>query len=220
MVIIQKMSCKLNRIINYIYYLKSTFAKNSYPCKLLGEKINSSSSESIIVFKILGRKSQYNIQLNNIFSNISIISGFSPRDALQLGRIAFSNIINDPIESENIKKFMAIKKIMLSSTHDIFPSSHSIENKICINNALDVDVHINLLTSNNKYPFKLVSHQLDDHSGETTIIYTILGKKDGYEKSLKSIVATRECLEKFHPTEAAKFGFISAGEELFYKKFE
>lgn len=66
----------------------------------------------------------------------------------------------------------------------------------------------------NVYSHKAVSHQTDKN-GETTIIYTILGKRDLYRILLEDLMGNKELLERFHPCQAAKFGAVSMGDVLF-----
>jgi hypothetical protein len=205
----------LKKYINYLYYLNSTFSRNSYPCKLIGEKLNSTSDEPIIIFKILGKVEKYSIPLINIFFNKNLIASFSPKDSLKLGRIAFNFIINNKKENDKLKTFYKIKEIMLSSVHDIFSGSHFFSKSTPANLEaiinIDIESYLISLISRNKYPFKLVGYK---SLNKTIIIYTIFGKRDGYQKTLNSLINTNSVLDKFHPTEAVKFGFISAGEEF------
>lgn len=205
----------LKKQINYFYYLNSTFSRNSYPCKLIGEKLNSTNEEPIIIFKILGKIEKYSIPISNIFFNKNLIASFSPKDSLKLGRIAFNFIINNKKENDKLKIFSNIKEMMLSSVHDIFSEAHFFSeltpaNLEAIIN-IDIESYLISLISNNKYPFKLVGYE---SLNKTTIIYTLFGKRDGYQKTLNNIINTDLVLDKFHPTEAVKFGFISAGEEF------
>lgn len=221
MVGIKNLAFRLNNIINYLYYFRSSIAKNTYPCKLVGEKISFPSNEQIILFKVLGKKNIYNAPLKGLFPDKKIISGFSPKDALKLGEIAFNEIINNVPKDEQLDKFKRMKEVMLTSTHDIY-HTYNLDNSVSDNfinsTNLEIDSYLAYLIVKNSYPFKLVGYQSQDNFKETTIIYTILGKREGYKKSLKAIITTDGFLGKFHPTEAIKFGFIYAGEKFFAKR--
>jgi hypothetical protein len=213
----KRLAFNLGNIINYFYYIKSAFAKNSYPCKLIGEKIEHFNSEPTIIFKVLGKQNAYKVPLNYIFSSKNLISAFSTKDAFHLGKIAFNYVINSPNEIENKEKFRQIKSIMLSSTHDIYQFPNSIfRSEYELEKQFPLDLDIKSVFLNNKYPFKLVGHKNLD-TNKTVIIYTIFGKREGYQKSLKEIVSDNSLLKKFHPTEAVKFGFLSAGDNFFSK---
>ncbi|HLB41988.1 MAG: hypothetical protein A3F13_04890 [Gammaproteobacteria bacterium RIFCSPHIGHO2_12_FULL_40_19] len=209
-----------NGLLNRLHYARSAFLKNTYQCKLIGEKFDSSNTEAVIVFKLLGKKDQHTPSIHSVFYNKKLISNFSPKDAAKLGRIAFNDLNYDARDIEDRNQFIKIKNAMLSSTHDIylpsyphncgqFTQSTEAVDRMCVNFNLDSSA------SKNKYPFKLVSYKSVSLPGETIIIYTILGKRDGYKKPLKEIMSTNSLLEKFHPTEAAKFGFIFTGEDFF-----
>src|SRR3990167_3663168 len=114
MEILKELTDKLCNAINYLYCVGSEFTKNSYPFKFIGEKITTDSADPVIIYKIVGNKYEHQTSLNSIFGNKIIISGFSPKDAVRLGIIAFNHIISK--EKMDIKKFSAIKEIMLTST--------------------------------------------------------------------------------------------------------
>ncbi|MCP4473772.1 MAG: hypothetical protein GY821_04245 [Gammaproteobacteria bacterium] len=57
--------------------------------------------------------------------------------------------------------------------------------------------------------------QRQDSNGETIIIYTLLGKRDLYEITIKELIENNDLLEQFHPFQAVKFGSIAIGDLLF-----
>ncbi|MBA3660217.1 MAG: hypothetical protein H0W64_00635 [Gammaproteobacteria bacterium] len=219
---IKRVIFKCNEFINYLYYLKFSFKKNFYPCKLLGEKLILKNDEQLIIFKLMGKKSHYIELLSSLFLNKELISGFSPKDTLKLGGLAFNDIIIKLPENEKLEKFKKVKEVMLASTHDIFPSSLPTNERL-ISDAYnktttdDISALLTFAISKNNYPFKLVGYKSTPGCQDTTIVYTIFGRRDGHRKILSEIISKNDFLEKFHPTEVIKFGFINSGEEYFYK---
>ena len=66
----------------------------------------------------------------------------------------------------------------------------------------------------NVYSHKAVGQQ-PNKSGETIILYTIMGKRDLYRISIEKLMNDKELLERFHPCQTAKFGAIALGDVLF-----
>lgn len=68
----------------------------------------------------------------------------------------------------------------------------------------------------NVYHCKLVGEKQNNKDKYNTIIlYRFIGKRDIFEIAIKDLLENRELLEKFHPTEAIKFGAIAMGDTLF-----
>lgn len=198
---------------NYLYYFKSTITKNSYPFKLIGEKVNFNTDDPTILFKILGKKGHQSLSLSNILENKNFISSFSPNDALLLGNMSFSSLFTQNLKEYN--QFQITKEFMLNSTHDFF---HSFKLNLLNKKESQQDnplsnPEINFILKQNIYPYKLEGYE--EKNNQLIIIYTIYGKRDGFKKNIKSIITDPTCLSKFHPTEAVKLGFISSGEFFF-----
>ncbi|HSW68655.1 MAG TPA: hypothetical protein VLI69_00675 [Gammaproteobacteria bacterium] len=213
---IKNFMVRIKHFINSLYYFKSILAKNVYPCRLIGEKIDS--QETIILYKIRGQQNNSEILLQQLLNNKKLIEKFHSADAVKLGIIAFKDIILSLDKSEQEQKFYQIKNIMLNSIHDIYPSKYFTDICLinsCTNNSIDEENYLDLAVRENKYPCKLVASKTTHKKNCTTIVFTILGKREGHEKSLSSLLADNELLEKFHPTEAIKFGFIDFGDSKF-----
>lgn len=218
---------KIRYIVDYIYYFNSSIIKNTYLCKLLGEKINFLKEEPLIVFKLLGKKSTYTIPLSKLLCNKKLVEGFHPADALKLGSLALNDVFLKLPEHKRCNQFNKIKTLMLNSTHDVYANILTADvDSLCItsNQNVSQDIpmeiyhYLDLSTVDNIYPYKLVGGSFHPDNDNTIIIYTIFGKRDGYKKPLKKIIAEHSLIAKFHPTEAVKFGFIHAGDNIFSNK--
>jgi len=217
---IKNLIIKTKQFINCLYYLRSSIAKNTYPCKLVGEKINPLGNGTIILYKIRGEQDNNEIPLQYLLNTKKLIEKFHPTDAVKLGSIALKDILLELNENERNQKFNIIKNIMLNSTHDIYPIK---EFKILdyqhktptFNNSVNKDDYLDSAVMGNTYPCKLVGSKATDNTSLTIIIFTILGKREGYEKSLSELLKDKKLIERFHPTEAIKFGFIALGDSIF-----
>lgn len=68
----------------------------------------------------------------------------------------------------------------------------------------------------NRYPCKIAGYRNLKAPKDTTILYCVLEKKDNaYEISTRALLEDRKLLEKFHPEDAVRLGFISCGDILF-----
>lgn len=214
---IKKIGSKLKYLINSMYYLKDSISKNTYPYKLIGEKIYHLESGKIVLYKILGQQNNNEISLKNLLNNKKFIEKFHPADAIRLGAMAFEEIISNLNHAERQVKFDQIKNTMLNSAHDVYPkrepSLHELQN-ITSDHTTNED-YLDIAVMRNSYPCKLVGGKTDRKQIRTIITYIIWGKRDGHEKSLKHLINDKELIQKFHPTEAIKFGFIFSGDSLF-----
>lgn len=224
MKILKNLTSRLGYIISCLYYLRSSIIKNSYPYKLIGEKIIPSKNDILILFKILGKTDIFEIELKKILNNTKHLERFSPIDALKIGSLALNDIIIKLPENERKNKFNKIKCYMLNSTHDVHNITVEDENidldsQFCKNDSfINLFHYLDSISLTNAYPCKLVGSKSHLEMNNTIIIYTIFGKRDGHEKSLKDIINNSDILAKFHPTDAIKFGFIYTGEKLFTKQ--
>lgn len=209
---------KIKYFINYLYYFKSSLRKNVYPYKLISKKITSNHAVTIISYRTRGQNKINEISLQELLNNKKLIDRFHPLEAVKLGSIAFEDIIlNLPSETQN-NKFNQIRNIMLSSVHDLSPNKESESTYFTqVNNNISFDDadYIDNAEINNTYVCKLVGGKFNFAKSTTTIIFTILGKREGYTKLLHDVIADKKLLSKFHPTEAVKFGFISTGDDFF-----
>lgn len=197
-----------NLYLNFLGFIHYHIAnkKNFYPCKIIGEKNNG-----IIIIKKSNYSHPIEITIQDILDNEKLISTLHPSDALTLGSIAFQEMIITLHDSERKKKFDQIKNIMLNLEDNIH--KNICQNHYCNNDTTQFNHYI--LNIKNKYPCKLVGTKKTRNTHETIIIFTILGKREGYNITLNEIISNKELLEKFHPTEAVKFGFISLGDVFF-----
>lgn len=215
MYILQKVKNIINKKTGFFQYYYAAYMRNYYSCKLLGEKSSELTNDTIVIFQKSGNAKSSEISIKELLSDLTLISSFNPEEAAKIGFIALEQFIFEiPIE-ERFFKFNQIKKIMLNSTGDI--GQYVNLNKLFFssdNYKSNIDNKKNI-SCKNTYPYRLVGEKNNGKSSETTIIYTILGKKDGYNKSLKDLILEKDLIDKFHPTEAVKFGFIYMGDMLF-----
>jgi hypothetical protein len=121
---------------------------------------------------------------------------------LRIGSIALEEFISGLPKNSRKQKFNEIKNMMLNPSH-VTSTQKNIT-------ALFTEPAIK-----NTYPFKLVSGKPNHQGTDTIITYTILGKREGHQKNLGDLINNMELIEKFHPTETVKFGFIGLGDFLF-----
>src|SRR3990167_7040977 len=70
----------------------------------------------------------------------------------------------------------------------------------------------------NRYPCKLIKIKNHyDINKKTMITYQAVNRLNVRESTLENILNDAMIIEKFHPTEAVKIGFLSAGGILFKK---
>ncbi len=69
-----------------------------------------------------------------------------------------------------------------------------------------------------EYPVKIVGERLCNNNAETTILYRISPKKEVFEIPLKELLEDAILIEKIHPYQAVKLGFMACGEIMFNYK--
>ncbi|TAK72878.1 MAG: hypothetical protein EPO11_09445 [Gammaproteobacteria bacterium] len=203
---------KIGYIINYFYYFRASIIKNTFPCKLLGEKLNIFEGDSLILFKILGKKENYSIPLSRLLDSKQLIEGFHPLEATKLGSLAFKDTILKLPKDEIKNEFNKVKHIMLGFAPAYLNTM--LEDKEAFDMPKEIYSYLNSAVTSNLYPYKLVGGKLAPNKDNTIIVYTIFGKRDGHEKLLQDIIENSNLLAKFHPAEAIKLGFIYAGENF------
>jgi hypothetical protein len=216
-----KLFSQIQHFINYLYYFNFSLSKNTYPCKLIGEKILPNTEGILIIFKLSGIDSNYEISLRKLLNDKKLLEKFHPCDAFQLGLLSFEEIIRKIDKQIRLKTYINIKNMMLGSVHDVYPIK-SLDTEYPINhNPNDKDIKtediltkINFMKISNKYPYKLVNQKCNSADESTFIKFTVFGKREGYEKQLIDITKNKGLLSKFHPTETVKLGFISGGESF------
>ena len=82
------------------------------------------------------------------------------------------------------------------------------------------------MSMRNRYPCKIVGEKFDETTHKTTVMYKVLTKKEEFEIGLEDLLDNQSLLEKFHPTQTVKLGFMAFGEiffnepkEIAYKKY-
>ena len=215
MSVIQLVKNFINQLIGFFQYYYAAFMRNYYQCKLVGEKRDESIHDAIVVFNRSGKINSTEMPIKDLLSDLTLVANFVPEEALKIGFTALEQFIFEVPENERQLKFNKIKHIMLNSTHDItqhlnfnslfFENTHYNLNKY----------HEKIQLHKNKYPCRLVGENTENKTNGTTIIFTVLGKRDGYKKLLSDLISNKDLLNKFHPTEAVKFGFIYMGDTLF-----
>lgn len=189
--------------------------KNHYGCKLMGEKRDQSSNISTIIFRNLGELCYREVPVKELLATPQLLANFHPKEALRIGSIALEEFIYEIPKEIRKEKFNHMKNIMLSSIHDISSAKNILLEEEFFKKSTRFESDIVKIPNKNKYSFRLVGGRFNKETYNTTITYTILGKRNGHEKSLHDLIGNNELIEKFHPTEAVKFGFISSGDALF-----
>lgn len=206
----------MQKFSNWIHYYRSSIYKNVYRLNLIGEQLTS--DEATILFKIKGDNTIETMTLSQLLGIKLLLNDFSPQDAARLGTLAFNELILGSDKDEKLELFKKIRHNMLNSLHDhlptLFPALHmsATERPACLQKL------VTLPPCKNKYAFNLVGFRTITH-GRSMIVYTIFGKRDGYSKKLKEVIADKAVLSGFHPREAIKFGFIASGEDFFLEEY-
>ena len=215
MYILQKAKNILDKQTGFIQYHYAAYMRNYYPCKLVGEKPSESTSGTIVVFNKAGNAQSSEIPIKELLSDLALIAHFNPEEASKIGFIALEQFIFEVPVEERALKFNQIKNIMLNFTRDI-------NQDFSLTNLFFDNDYCKLNTDNKKvnfykniYPYRLVGEKNNSKVSGTKIIYTTLGKREGYNRSLQDLISNKDLISKFHPTEAVKFGFIYMGDILF-----
>jgi len=69
-----------------------------------------------------------------------------------------------------------------------------------------------------EYPVKIVGERFCKNNTETVILYRISPKKEAFEMPLKELLEDAILIEKIHPYQAVKLGFMACGEIMFNYK--
>lgn len=218
MFIIQKVKDVVVQFIGFFQYYCAAFMRNYYPCKLDGEKRSEETKETIVVFHKSGSTCLLEMPIKELLADTSLIANFIPEESVKIGYIALEQFLLEVPLDERTSKFNQIKHIMLNSTCDVTQNLNF--------NDLFFDIKTfksningeNHRSSRNVYPCRLVGGKVDVITTRTRVIFTVLGKRDGYDKALDDLINNKDLLNKFHPTEAVKFGFIYMGDTLFGSK--
>lgn len=211
MFIIQKINDVIVQAIGFFQYYYAAFMRNYYPCKLDGEKHSEEANEAIIVYHKTKNRFSLEISIKELLSNSTLIADFQPEEAVKIGFIAFEQFVLEVPLDERSLKFNQIKHIMLNSTCDVsqnFNFGNIFFETTCESTKQDDRHHLN----KNIYPCRLVGGKPDNVTNGTKIIFTVLGKREGYDTTLSDLISNKDLLNKFHPTEAVKFGFIHMGD--------
>lgn len=187
-------------IENIVGFIQYHFAskRNHYPCKFMGEKANESDSSNVIIlYQEKGRNAVQEIPIKDLFDNPTLIEKFCQHDAVRFGVIAISGILFNTEPSLLKQRFNEIKTKMLDSGSSSSNYSSSVKNS---------------------YPYQIAGEKSSTaNSHNTTILYTINGKRDLFEITINELLENPTLLEKFHPTVAIKLGAISMGESLIHE---
>lgn len=209
----QKLKRKYLYVQYFLQYCYEVTNNNYFAYQLIGERI-SIDGEYIIIYQRIGNNTIHEIPLRCLLGELLLYS-FSPKDTFKLGVMAFDSMFSNDLNNEKKAQFMEVRDIMLSSIHDVCfrtIKSYFFDNNLSAFRCNETESLLFNDVNSNKFPCKLVGGFQCDKASNTTICYTILGRRDGYECKLADIVKSSSMLEKFHPTEAVKFGFIFAGE--------
>ncbi len=207
MFVIQQLKNTIAKLTGFFQYSYARI-RNYYPCRFVGEKRSKETNTAIIIFRELGKSQLIEMPIKELLTDPNLIAHFHPTEALQIGSIALEEFIFELPSHERKIKFNQTKEVMLNSIPN-FNSKITFKNYCFKNNCFDLSI------LKNTYPCKLVGGKLNRINMNTIIIFTILGKRDGHEKPLRELIMNKDFIEKFHPIDAIKFGFISLGDRLF-----
>lgn len=86
--------------------------KNRYPCRVVGERINSNTQETIVLYKVLPRKEEFEINLKDLLDQPMLVEKFHPTEAIRLGFMAFGDIFFNQPKEKAYSKYQDMIKHM------------------------------------------------------------------------------------------------------------
>lgn len=94
------------------------------------------------------------------------------------------------------------------------------EETMILNNAIEKITgyfSYSIASIKNRYPCKIIGIKQNNNSSnvKNEIVYQAVNKINIRKSTAKDIISDSMLIEKFHPTDGVKLGFISAGEILF-----
>ena len=76
------------------------------------------------------------------------------------------------------------------------------------------------LSIKNRYPCRITAERIDPLTQETNVVYRVSPRRDEFEIKLKSLLDQPLLIEKFHPTETIRLGFMAFGDIFFNQSKE
>lgn len=113
--ILEKIKSKIDNTIGkyqYFYYSQ----RNFYRCKLVGEKPSRDENDTIIIYRILGKRDIFEIPIQELLLTPDLLSQFHPTEAIKFGAISMGDVLLRIHDSKRREKFDEIKKKMMDST--------------------------------------------------------------------------------------------------------
>lgn len=212
----RKLRILLNNLSGFFYYHHANL-RNCYAYKLLGKKYANDEHEHSIVFRKSGETRITEMPVKEVTVNPSLIAQFHPTSALKIGIIALEELVYALPKETRRQQFINIKKSLLNST--LTDNMNNAE-KPQLLNFPSLDTQAFSLNIKNTHPFKMAGGKCKNKNLDTIIIYTIFGRREGHEKLLKELIDNNALIEKFHPIDAFKLGFIFRGDDLFFSPSE
>jgi hypothetical protein len=106
---------KIHHLIGKYQYIHSS-KRNSYRCKLVGEKPSPEENNTIIIYRILGKRDIFEISIRKLLENPELLSQFHPTEAVKFGAISMGDVLFDLDETKRKDKFNEIKQKMVNGT--------------------------------------------------------------------------------------------------------
>lgn len=89
---------------NSVEVIKSFGIKNRYPCKIIGER-KSEQGKTIVIYKVLSQQALFEVSLEDLIEDPSVLQKIDPVETLQLGIIAFGDIFFNLPHAEARQKY-------------------------------------------------------------------------------------------------------------------
>jgi hypothetical protein len=67
----------------------------------------------------------------------------------------------------------------------------------------------------NRYPCRVTGERFDENTRETIVFYKVIPRKEEFEIKLKDLLEDQHLIEKFHPAQTVKLGFMAFAEIFF-----
>ncbi|MEO8401577.1 MAG: hypothetical protein ABI597_07255 [Gammaproteobacteria bacterium] len=184
----------ITNIHGLIQYRFAT-SKNYYSCVFIGEKLNVNESyNTIILYRMKGKKEILEIPIKTLLDDINLLRQFHQKDAAKFGAIAMGDILFQENNDFIKQRFENIKRKMLDTTQS--PNEPMLGQNYC--------------------PCKFAGEKPNVKKPyNTSVLYTIKGKREVFEIPIKELLEDTALLEKFDQTVAIKLGAIAMGDSLF-----
>lgn len=102
-----------DKLIGFIQYHLASL-RNYYPCKLVGEKQTKEKCNTVILYRMLGKRDVHEILIQDLLATPELVAKFHPTEAVKLGSIAMGDLLLKEGTDMRKEVFDEIREKMLS----------------------------------------------------------------------------------------------------------